>query len=70
MSKLHDRRGKPANGPARSRPFGQPDGPDAGAGVAAAIHISWELAVARERATRLATWPAPVTRDTLAAARF
>ena len=70
MSKLQDRRGKPANIPTRGRPFGQPDGPDAGAGVTAAIHISWELAVARETATCLAASPAPGTRDTLAAARF
>ena len=70
MSKLQDRRGKPANIPTRGRPFGQPDGPEAGAGVAAAIHISWEVPVARRRAARFETGPAPVTRDTLAAARF
>ena len=70
MSKLQDRRGKPANIPTRGRPFGQPDGPEAGAGVAAAVHVSWELAVAWERAARFETGPAPGTRDTLAAARF
>ena len=70
MSKLQDPGGKPANGPTRGRPFCQPDGPDAGAGVAAAVHVSWELAVAWERAARFETGPAPGTRDTLAAARF
>ena len=70
MSKLQDPGGKPANIPTRGRPFGQPDGPEAGAGVAAAVHVSWELAVAWERAARFETGPAPGTRDTLAAARF
>ena len=70
MSKLQDRRGEPANGPARGRHFGKPDGPWDRAGVAAAIHISWEVPVARRRAARFETGPAPGTRDTLAAARF
>ena len=70
MSKLQDSGGKPANGPTRGRHFGQPDGPWDRGGVAAAVHVSWELAVAWERAARFETGPAPGTRDTLAAARF